>query len=342
MDMSARSRRTFPSASFAERAGALPQRLISGTSPSPVPLSRREILSAALAGVGLLAAPRGLRAAAADGDAVIRALAFDGDALLVARRTLSRSDDGGVAWTSLDAPRDERMLCLATHPDRSGRVVAGLAAGGVALSEDGGRSWEMRSCGLPDEALIAITVAAATPDTIYAAIRGDGLWRSEDAGRAWTFVMDRPWLANAEHDPTALASVDLATGMGGIWIYAGAEAGLTRVPDCFCRWQDVQPGDAMDVMASGKEPAPVAPLPAGEPILALVSAPPAPETLYAALPSGVWASHDAGLVWTRIAAGRATAVAAHPTDPEHLVAALDGGLMRSRDGGAAWTGLTVE
>ena len=52
--------------------------------------------------------------------------------------------------------------------------------------------------------------------------------------------MDRPWLDDAERELLSLASVELETGMGGIWIYAGTEVGLTRVPDCFCRWQDVQ------------------------------------------------------------------------------------------------------
>ena len=304
-------------------------------------LSRRSFVGAAVAGVGLLALPPALRAGTAE-EAPVHALAFDGDALLVVRQTLSRSDDGGASWTSEPAPEAGGILALATHPDRPDRVIAGLATGGVAVSEDGGGSWETRNEGLPDEAVIAIAVAAAQPDTIYAAIRGDGLWRSEDAGRTWTFVMDRPWLAEAEHDPMALASVNLASGMGGIWIYAGTEAGLTRVPDCFCRWQDVQPGDAMDALASGAEAAPEAPLQSSEPIHALVSAPSAPKTLYAALPSGVWASQDAGIVWARVRAASATAIAVHPTDPKHIVAALDGGLMQSRDGGATWTALAAE
>ncbi len=140
----------------------------------------------------------------------------------------------------------------------------------------------------------------------------------------------------------ALASVNLASGMGGIWIYAGTEAGLTRVPDCFCRWQDVPPGDAMDALASGTQPAPEAPLPAGEPIQALVSAPSAPETLYAALPSGLWASQDAGVAWSRATPGDTSAIAVHPTDAAHLVAVIDGGFMESRDGGTTWTALAVE
>ena len=304
-------------------------------------LSRRSFVGAAVAGVGLLALSPRLHASPT-GEGPVHALAVESDALLVARQTLLRSDDGGASWASEPAPDGGRILALATHPDRPGRIIGGLATGGVAVSEDGGGSWETRNEGLPDGAVIAITVAAAQPDTLYSAILGDGLWRSEDAGGTWTFVMDRPWLAEAERDPMALASVDLATGMGGIWIYAGTEAGVTRVPDCFCRWQDVQPGDAIDALVAGAKAAPDAPLPAGEPINALVSAPSAPETLYAALPSGVWASHDAGVVWFRMGAAPATAVAVHPTDAEHIVAALEGGLMQSRDGGATWSALAAE
>lgn len=311
------------------------------TSGTSTRLSRRAFVGTAVAGAGFLALPRSLRAGTGD-EAPIRALAFDGDALLVARQTLSRSEDSAASWTSESAPDVGDILALTTHPDRPGRVIAGMTTGGVAISDDGGRSWEARSGGLPGEAVIAVTVAAAQPDTLYAAIRGDGLWQSEDAGRSWAFAMDRPWLGQAERDPMALASINLATGMGGIWIYAGTDVGLTRVPDCFCRWQDVQPDDAMEALASGAEAAPEAPLPAGEPIQALASAPSAPETLYAALPSGIWASQDAGVAWFRVTAGQAVAAAVHPTDANHLVAAIDGGLMQSRDGGTTWTALAAE
>jgi photosystem II stability/assembly factor-like uncharacterized protein len=304
-------------------------------------LSRRSLLHAAAGALGLLALPFGVQAAEPVPPSPA-ALAFEGDALLIAGETFTRSGDGGAIQTSDPASNGGGVLALATHPDRAGRVVAGLATGGLAISQDGGRSWERPGRGLPDAPVTAVAVAAAEPDTLYASVQGDGLWQSEDAGQSWTFVMDRPWLAEAERDPLALASVDLATGMGGIWIYAGTESGLTRVPDCFCRWQDVQPGDAMDALVSGDAPPPEAPLPAGEPIRALVSAPAAPETLYAALPSGIWASRDAGVVWSRAAEGDAAAVAVHPVDPDHVVAALDGDLRQSRDGGATWTAYAAE
>ena len=300
--------------------------------------SRRGFLSASLAAAGLFLLPAALRAAE-PAPSPLSALGFDGDALLAAGPTLRRSDDGGRSWAALSVPAD--VLAVSTHPERPGRVVAGLSSGAVAVSEDGGRTWESRAGGIGKRAVDAVTIAVGQPDVIYASVHGDGLWKSEDAGQSWSLAMDRPWLDEAERDPLTLASVDLATGMGGIWIYAGTERGLTRVPDCFCRWQDVQPDNAMDALVSGDAPPSEAPLPAGEPVRALASAPAAPETLYAALPSGIWTSRDAGVVWSRLMTGDASAVAVHPANPDHIVAALDGGLKQSRDGGTTWSALAA-
>jgi photosystem II stability/assembly factor-like uncharacterized protein len=303
-------------------------------------LSRRAILGAATAGFAMIGLPPGLRAGTADGRAA-HALAFDDGALIVARGGLRRSDDGGRTWAALASPDGGSIRALATHPGRPGRIFAGLETGGLAVSEDGGRGWEPRGAGLPAAPVTALTVAAARPDTLYAAVAGDGLWRSEDAGEGWQFVMDRPWLHEAERDVHALASVNLASGMGGIWLYAGTETGLSRVPDCFCRWQDVVAGDAMDALVSGTAPAPEAPLPAGEAIHALVGVPDAPERLFAALDSGIWASSDAGVAWKRLSRMRAAALAASPTDPDHIVAATAGGLLETHDGGATWSAMAI-
>lgn len=300
--------------------------------------TRRRLLLASATAVGALALPRILRAGEPAQPAVV-ALAFDGDALLAAGSDLIRSDDGGRSWKSLPTPTP--VLALATHPERPGRLVAGLVSGGVALSEDGGRTWKSRSRGLAEGEVGAVTIAAGQPDMIYVAVRGDGLWKSEDAGQSWSLAMDRPWIEDSERDLLTLASVDFATGMGGIWIYAGTQAGLTRVPDCFCRWQDVQPGNAMDALVSGSVSPSEAPLPAGEPILALASALSAPATLYSALPSGVWMSRDGGVVWSHLTGGRARAIAVHPADERRLVAVLDGILKLSRDGGATWAILSA-
>lgn len=293
--------------------------------------NRRKVLTAALS-IGVASMLPGFALAASDGDPA--ALAFDGDTILLARGGLFVSDDDGRTWTAAETPGN--VLSLATHRDRPGRVVAGLAVGGVSTSEDGGASWRVSDAGLPDGEINAVAIASRNSDMIYASVRGDGLWKSEDAGATWSLAMDRPWLDDAEREPLALASVELETGMGGIWIYAGTEVGLARVPDCFCRWQDVQPGNAMDALVAGEAPPSEAPLPGGQPILSLASAPSAPEVMYAALRSGLWASQDGGVIWQKRASKAATAVAVHPRDETYIAALLGGILKISRDGGATW------
>ena len=300
---------------------------------------RRRFLAGAAA-AGLVLYPVALRAQALSDP--VTALAFDGDDLVIANGGEMRRLADASTWIPLPTPGTAAVLSLATHAGRPGLIVAGLASGAVAISVDGGQNWEGRSSGLPGGRIAALTVAATKPETFYAAVVGDGIWQSEDDGRTWTLAMDRPWLDEQEQDVLALASVELATGMGGIWLYAGTAVGLTRVPDCFCRWQDVQPGDAMDALAAGTAPKSMAPLPEGEPIQALVSAPSAPETLYAALPSGVWTSRDAGVVWSRLINGRSSAIAVQPANHAHVVAETSGALKQSVDSGATWSPLQPE
>jgi len=301
------------------------------------PLRRRGVL--AMLGGAAVAALMPLRSAKAGGRAV-SALVFDGDALVSAGAQIRRHDPSGGADARLATPRAP-IRALACHPGRPGRLYAAPVGGGILRSDDGGMSWRTAQAGLPAGQAAALAIAAAAPDTLFAAVAGDGLWRSEDAGGTWSFVMDRPWIAEAEREVLALASVNLASGMGGIWIYAGTETGLTRVPDCFCRWQDVVAGNAMDALVAGDTQPPEAPLPEGEPVLALVSAHSAPERLYAALPSGFWASADGGVTWDRRSDPGAIALAVPPSDPNHIAAATAADLTESRDGGASWAALAA-
>jgi len=310
--------------------------MLNASSENTRTVSRRGVLAilGGVAAAGLLPTQR-----ARAGGTSTSALAFDGDALVVSGEQVWRFDPFGGA-TLLPAPRSS-IRALACHPDRSGRLLASLDGGGLDRSDDGGRTWAAVSGDLPLAQVTALAIAAGAPDTIYAALAGDGLWRSEDAGTNWSFVMDRPWLAEAEREVLTLASVNLASGMGGIWIYAGTDQGVTRVPDCFCRWQDVVAGDAMDALVAGTPPALEAPLPEGEPVSALVSAHSAPERLYAALPSGLWASADGGLAWENRANMHAQALAVDPADPNHIAAVSATKLQYSRDGGITWVTLAA-
>ncbi|HET7408643.1 MAG TPA: exo-alpha-sialidase [Paracoccaceae bacterium] len=299
-------------------------------------LSRRAVLGGAMGGLALAALSPQTALAAAVPEAQVRAIVFDDDAPILASDGLWRSPDEGATWTELPFPGVE-ITALAAHADRDGWIFAGLASGGILVSRDSGAGWAEIGSGLPDAPVRALAVAAQSPDTLYAAVEGDGLWVSRDAGQRWEFAMDRPFADGAERDLLTLASVNAETGMGGIWIYAGTETGITRLPDCFCRWQDVRPGNAMDALVLGDALPPEKPLPESEPVRSLAVAPQEPAVLYAGLPSGIWKSSDAGVTWAKVNSADTRRLAVDPSNPLHVLAATAGGLLISRDGGLTWT-----
>ncbi|GAW37355.1 hypothetical protein RA2_04438 [Roseovarius sp. A-2] len=96
-----------------------------------------------------------------------------------------------------------------------------------------------------------------------------------------------------------------------------------------------------DALVAGTSPAPGAPLPEGEPVSALVSTHGAPERLYAALSSGLWASADGGVAWENRSDLHAQALAVDPADPNHIAAISATKLQHSRDGGTIWVTLAA-
>ena len=306
--------------------------------PSCLMLSRRDVMTglASLSGLALLGPPCAAMAGTMPFQTVL-AIAFDGPVLILASNRFWRSSNGGASWVVVSDQDAAAVTALATHPARPGCVYAALKTGGVIRSSDGGASWHRVGDGLPAASANAITIAAQHPDTAYVAVEGDGLWASKDAGGSWDFVMDRPYLAKAEHDILTLAGVNIASGMGGEWVYAGTELGLTRVPDCFCRWQGVEDPDALAALVNKTPTVPAQPLPAGQPLLSLALAASVPATLFAGLQSGVWKSTDAGLIWAQVSDHPAPHLAVNPTDPNHVIAAADGAILSSRDGGLTWS-----
>jgi photosystem II stability/assembly factor-like uncharacterized protein len=294
------------------------------------------VLGAALGGLALAAMMPQIGAAASLGRAEVQAIAFEGRTPVFADGGLRRAQGQMASWRPVSAEFGD-VTALAAHPDGNGRIFAGTRSGRVLVSEDGGASWTESGSGLPGAPVTALAVAAGDPRRLYVAIEGDGLWTSADAGESWEFAMDRPFIDGAERDLLTLASVNAKTGMGGIWIYAGTEAGLTRLPDCFCRWQDVQPGNAMDALVAGEAAPEVKPLPEGEPVLSLAVAPQDGSVIYAALPSGTWKSTDAGVKWARMDQSPARLVAVNSAIPAHVVAITEAGVLTSRDGGMTWT-----
>jgi len=68
------------------------------------------------------------------------------------------------------------------------------------------------------------------PSKLHALVReaGAGLYRTTDAGQKWARVDDGP-----AGETKVLASVNIPTRMGGIFLYAGTGEGLQLSADCF-------------------------------------------------------------------------------------------------------------
>ena len=269
----------------------------------------------------------------------VTALAFDQGKLLAAAAGIWISADGGVSFSPRSEGPGAAVTALATHPDKPG-VIYATTSNGLLRSVDAGLSWNSAGPGLPASPMDAVAIAAHDPQIIYVAVRGDGIWQSKDGAKSWDFAMDRPLVDKVEVDVQALASVGSLSGMGGYWVYAGTSKGVSKVPDCFCRWSSLESTGAMEVSTSAAKPARVDPalrLPHLS-ATSLAVAPSVPNVLFAGLPSGIWKTGDTGSTWQLVGKALASPIlAVDPNDPNHLVAAIsDGMMLSSRNNGLTW------
>lgn len=136
------------------------------------------------------------------------------------------SEDGGRTWTRLaegeGGPADFHQLdASAADP----KTIYGAYAGGLQMSKDGGRSWDV--VGPAPEGLIDLAASAKDPATLYAATQG-GLLKSEDGGRSW---QDAYWLRR----PATMVQV---TPAGHVYAFL-VGTGLIRTPEPELTWETV-------------------------------------------------------------------------------------------------------
>jgi photosystem II stability/assembly factor-like uncharacterized protein len=107
------------------------------------------------------------------------------------------SEDLGTTWTRWD--RDGRLtrewIRRLWFDSRSPLAYAATSGEGVLRSEDGGRTWERRSAGLPVLDVRALAVDPDHPTRAYAGTQGRGVFVTEDGGVSWRPLGDAPILA---------------------------------------------------------------------------------------------------------------------------------------------------
>ncbi|MBI2127274.1 MAG: hypothetical protein HYU02_08210, partial [Thaumarchaeota archaeon] len=236
---------------------------------------------------------------------------------------LLRSNDGGKAWARVEVKGEigsKDFMAISSDNSKNPKVL--YVAGHdmfVIKSTDGGTTWSPMNNGLPNGDVHAIAVATNDPNTLYAWVVDAGLFRSKNAGENWQRMDDGPSNPNV----ITLASVNIPTGMGGIYLYAGTADGLYRSADCFCGWNKVT--KFFD----------------SKTIYALTVHPNDPNIILASTRDGVYRSKDAGASWEKLGTGldniHVVAISFDRADPGTIYAAsATGEVYRGSDSGNSW------
>ncbi|HEU5284116.1 MAG TPA: YCF48-related protein [Burkholderiales bacterium] len=160
-----------------------------------------------------------------------RAIAFGaapGRVYLLGRRDLYRSDDGGRNFLKVehDLPDEPQITELAVSL-ASEEVIVAVADGRPMSSRDGGRTWQLRSAGLPQSPAEGLTLDPAADGRVWIA-SASRIYRSDDAGASWHPVGER--LPEADTSVRGIvadrdgAVIVVTTHRG---VYRSADAGRT-------------------------------------------------------------------------------------------------------------------
>jgi photosystem II stability/assembly factor-like uncharacterized protein len=276
---------------------------------------------------------------------------------------LFASNNGGLTWHSssagIPAPWRNTTYWLAFDPAQRGLIWGAFSgthdlprpkmwrgrsprsfAGGVAVSTDGGRSWQPNNSGLPQDSVAHILLDPSSPvgsRTLYACAFGRGVYKSIDGGKTWMqknngIVGDEPfaWRITAAQDGSLYLVV--ARRSEGKDYSAASSGAVYRSTDKAEHWQPV-------------------PLPAGVTgPTGLEIDPRDAQRLYltawgqegeeADRNGGVYVSNDGGATWKTLftESQHVYDLTIDPRHPDTLyIAGFDAAAYRSIDRGARWT-----
>lgn len=234
---------------------------------------------------------------------------------------LYRSDDGGRHWLRPSPGFPSRGVSLdQIVVDDHGAVIVGWwevggSTGGVARSEDGGRTFTtLRGLGSAPVRALALApgdsrcLAAGTPE---------GVSLSRDGGRTWQRITPEK---SDLHDVASLAFDAADPNV----LYAGTRHLAWKTEDGGATWRAIHDGMVDDSHVMTMSPSPFV-----------------RDEVFATACTGIYHSHDGGATWKRLggipdSSRRTRAFRRSAGDPDRLLAGTTQGLWITADGGDHW------
>jgi photosystem II stability/assembly factor-like uncharacterized protein len=271
--------------------------------------------------------------------------------------TVLKSTDGGFSWSSAATGIPDvasSLLLQSTAPDTL--LFSSTAPFSVRRSVDGGTSWGPSTAGIYGFTGEQVRLDPSSNSTMYfAAANGGGVWKSTDQGASWANLLDANIFAVAvdpknplhllasdlqqfllestdggttwHQVPTPIAiveSIEFSPTQPGIVLACSPNGGIARSSDSGTTWKLANTG--LQTTACRK----------------IGFDPVTPSTVFAATPSGVYKSNDAGATWTNtkaVADVQKTGyfrVLVDPVTPTVVYTVDPDTYYKSTDGGSTW------
>lgn len=224
---------------------------------------------------------------------------------------LFRSRDDGAMWVSANRGQFvSGAIALAISPTDANHLLLG-AGSGLLRSRNGGRDWILEPPAVVVGPVFALAFAADGQQALCSTALGIFRRGAENSWRE----------APSPEGATPARAIIRSGGAGRV--YLAGWTGLYRSDNWGVSWSSAAEG-----------------LPQQEPATALLLMEGSPETLYAIVGGGIWASIDGARSWAKRGAGMSVsnldALAVESRQPARLWAAGADRLFRSDDGGTNW------
>jgi photosystem II stability/assembly factor-like uncharacterized protein len=224
---------------------------------------------------------------------------------------LFRSRDDGAMWVSANRGQFvSGAIALAISPTDANHLLLG-AGSGLLRSRNGGRDWILEPPAVVVGPVFALAFAADGQQALCSTALGIFRRGAENSWRE----------APSPEGATPARAIIRSGGAGRV--YLAGWTGLFRSDNWGVSWSSAAEG-----------------LPQQEPATALLLMEGSPETLYAIVGGGIWASIDGARSWAKRGAGMSVsnldALAVESRQPARLWAAGADRLFRSDDGGTNW------